>query len=365
MVFLFALQAATGFLLMFYYQPTEAAAHESVQRIMDEIPYGWLVRSMHVWGASLLMVVVGLHLLTVLFAAAYRRPRELVWISGVLMLFVVMGSAFSGYLLPWNELSYYATRVGTQIPGKVPGLGPWLVHFLRGGDQLTGATITRFFAAHVMLAPLSLVFLLWIHVFLSRVRGVGLPIGITSRDVLDRRPFFSEFLLIDACLWLVLFGTIVTLAVLRPAETGVKADPLQPAPEGIRPEWYFWFMFQTLKQLPETLGLLLFALTAALLVFLPFLDRGTSETRRSRGWTAVFVLWLAYVAVFQILAMIVPGPEHPHGPPAGAASGSARALVSLGVLWCVIGFLVFYLRQLLRENTRIRALYQPKDLREG
>lgn len=358
LVFLFGLQVASGFLLVFYYQPTEASAHESVRRIMGEIPCGWLVRSMHVWGASLLMVVVGLHLLTVLFARAYRNPRELVWISGVLMLFVAMGSAFSGYLLPWNELSYYATRVGTQIPGTVPGAGPWLVHFLRGGDQLTGETITRFFAAHVMLAPLSLVALLWVHVLLSRVRGVSLPIGMSKRDVVDRRPFYTEFFLIDACLWLVLFGTIVSLAVVWPAAIGVKADLLKPAPEGIKPEWYFLFMFQTLKLLPPTVGVLLFALTAVFLLVLPFLNRGASQEKRSRAWTALFVLWLVYAAVFQILAMVAPGPEHP---PTAPAPASARALVSLGFLWCVIGFLAFYLRQLLRENTRIRTLYQPKD----
>jgi cytochrome b6 len=360
LVFLFALQASTGFLLAFYYQPTEAAAHESVSRIMSEVPFGWLVRSMHVWGASLLMAVVGLHLLTVLFAGAYRKPRELAWISGVLMLFVVMGAAFSGYLLPWNELSYYATRVGTQIPGKLPVVGPWLVHFLRGGEQLTGATITRFFAAHVMLAPTSLIFLLSIHVLLSRVRGVGLPIGTSARDVVDRRPFFSEFLLIDACVWLVLFGTVATLAVVWPAEIGVKADLLQPAPEGIKPEWYFLFMFQTLKQLPETVAILLFAVTAAFLLLLPFLERGTSEARRGRGWTAAFLLWLAYAAVFQILALLTPGPQHAHDPRPGPALEPANAFVSLGLLWSVIGFLLFYLRQLLRENRRIRMLYQPK-----
>ena len=284
------------------------------------------------------------------------------------MLLVVMGSAFSGYLLPWNELSYYATRVGTQIPGKIPGLGPWLVHFLRGGDQLTGDTITRFFAAHVMLAPVSLILLLSIHVLLSRVRGVSLPIGMSGREVVDRRPFFSEFLLIDACLSLLLLGTIATLAVAWPAGTGVKADPLQPAPEGIKPEWYFLFMFQTLKRLPETAGVLLFAMTSAFLLVLPFLDRAASEGRRSRGWTTVFVLWLTCAVTFQIRAMVAPGPEHSHEPSAapgadqGLVAGSARTLVSLGLLWCAIGFLIFYLRRLLRENTRIRRLCQPKDV---
>ncbi len=358
LVFLFGLQVATGGLLLFYYQPTEASAHESVRRIMTEVPYGWLVRSMHVWGASVFIGFVGMHLLTVLLARAYRRPRELVWISGMLMLLVVMGSGFSGYLLPWNELSYYATRVGTQIPGKLPLVGHWLVWFLRGGDQLTGETITRFFAAHALLAPVALGILLLLHAPLSRVRGVSLPIGVSERNVKDRRPFFSEFLLVDVCLWLVIFGAIVTLAVVRPAEIGVKADPLKPAPEGIKPEWYFLFMYQTLKLLPETAAMLLFALIAAFLVALPFLDRAASRGQRSLRFTGLFVLLLAYVAAFQILAIPSPGASHPSETFTAQTADIPRGLVSLAFLWSVIGFLIFYLRQLLNENARVRRLYQ-------
>jgi cytochrome b6 len=347
---------------LFYYQPTETGAHESVLKIMTEVPNGWLVRSMHVWGASVFIAAVGLHLLTVLLARAYRRPRELVWISGMLMLLVVMGSGFSGYLLPWNELSYYATRVGTQIPGKLPVVGPGLVRLLRGGDQLTGDTITRFFAAHVLLAPAALGLLLTVHVFVSRVRGVSLPIGMSERDVKDRQPFFSEFLLIDVCLWLVIFGTIVTLAVVHPAEIGIKADPLKPAPEGIKPEWYFLFMFQTLKLLPETAAMLLFFVIGAFLAALPFLDRAASRGEKSLRFTGIFALLLAYVAAFQVLAAFSPGARHPAEVTAPQTMSTLHSVVSLVFLWSVIGFLIFYLRQLLRENARVRRLYRPDFL---
>lgn len=360
-VFLFALQAVTGFLLMLYYQPTEAAAHESVERIMTEVPYGWLVRSMHVWGASLLIATVWLHLLTVLFTRAYRRPRELAWISGVLMLFVTMASGFSGYLLPWNELSYYATMVGTQIPGTIPGVGDFLVRVLRGGDQLTGATITRFFAAHVMLAPLTMLLLLSVHVLLTRIRSLALPLGMRKEDVRDRRPFASEFLLIDASVWLVLFGTIVTLATLLPAEIGVEADPLQPAPEGIKPEWYFLFLFQTLKMVPEAVGVTLLALGAIFLLVLPFVDQSALRGKKGRGLTVLFVLGVAYALVFHTLAWLAPGVEHPAETLDAETFSLPAALVTLALLWLVIGFLVFYLRQLLNENTRVRKLRKPNS----
>jgi len=357
-VFLFGLQAVTGFLLMLYYQPTEASAHESVRRIMTEVPYGWLVRSVHVWSASFLIGTVWLHLLTVLFARAYRRPRELTWISGVLMLAVTMGSGFSGYLLPWNELSYSATEVGTELAGTLPGVGDLLVRLLRGGQQMTGATLTRFFAAHVMLAPVAMVLLLSIHVLLSRIRGVSLPLGMRRQDVKDRRPFYSEFLLVDARVWLVLFGTIVTLAVLLPAETGVKAV-LKPAPQGIKPEWYFLFMYQTLKMLPKTVGVALFALAGVFLLVLPFLDRSAMRGKKGRGMTVLFAIGVAYAVVFHTVAWIAPGVERPPEKLAAKTFSISASLVSLTFLWLVIGFLVFYLRQLLKENTRVRKLRAP------
>lgn len=360
-VFLFAIQAVTGCMLMLYYQPAEATAHESVGKIMTEVPYGWFVRSMHAWGASLFILVAALHLVTEFWMRAYRVPRELTWMSGVLMLFVVMVSGFSGYLLPWNELSYYATRVGTQIPGKLPLVGPWLVRFVRGGEQLTGETITRFFAAHVMLAPLTMLLLLGLHVFFSRVRGVSLPLGMSRRDVKDRRPFYSEFLLLDLGVWLVLVGLLATVSVLWPAGTGVKADPLIPAPEGIKPEWYFLFLFQTLKVLPETLGLLLFAAAALFLLGVPLLDRGARFGRPSRVVTAIFAILLAYAAVFEVLAIIAPGVAGTAKPLVAETYRPAANLVSLGLAWPVIGVLWFYLRRLADENARVRRFYRKQD----
>lgn len=354
-LFLFALQVASGSLLMLYYQPSAEAAHESVRKIATEIPCGWLIRSVHAWGADLFIACVALHFLVKLFARAYRKPRELTWFSGLLLLGLALAAGFSGYLLPWTELSYFATLVGTQIPGTLPVVGDWIVHFLRGGDHVTGDTITRFYAVHVMFLPLLTGVVIAGHAALIQVQGMSLPIGMPAGQVRDRRPFFTEFLLSEFCLWLVLFGTLVSLASLLPAEIGVKADPLKAAPPGIKPEWYFLFMFQTLKLLPESLGVLLFALGGLFLFAVPLVDRRASRGEKSPRLTGVFVLLLAYALVFQVLAVRAPGVES-HAVEAVRGTPLASVLVSLALLWAVLGFLVYALVQLVRVNTRFRRL---------
>jgi cytochrome b6 len=353
--FLFALQVVSGSLLMLYYQPTEAAAHESVRKIATEIPSGWLVRSVHAWAADWFIAIVALHFAVKLFARAYRKPRELTWITGMLLLGLALAAGFSGYLLPWTELSYYATLVGTQIPGTVPVVGDWIVHFLRGGAQVTGDTITRFYAVHVMFLPLLTGAVMLGHMVLIQVQGVSLPIGMPAEQVRDRRPFFAEFLLSELCLWLLLFGTIVTLASLLPVGLGVQADPLQAAPAGIKPEWYFLFMFQTLKHVPESLGVFLFAVGGLFLFVLPLLDRKASRDEKSPGLTWLFVLLLAYALAFEVLALRAPGVASP-SETAARGTPLAGGLVSLGLLWAVIGFLTYALLQLARVNTRFRLL---------
>lgn len=359
--FLFLLQVASGCLLMLYYQPTEDAAYESVQQIMTAVPYGWLIRSVHVWGAHLFLAVAVAHLLTTLWAAAYRPPRELTWVSGTLLLAGALGFGFSGYLLPWNELSYYATRVGTALPASLPGVGPVLVHVLRGGDQVSGATITRFYAAHVFFLPVACGALLALHLLLVQLHGLSLPVGRAAGPVREQRPFFSEFLLLEACGWLPLFGLIVSLAVLLPAELGVRADPLQPAPAGIKPEWYFLFMFQTLKYVPEWLGVCFFALLAVFLVGMPFCDRSAARGVRSRWLSAVCLGLVLYAAVFEILAWLAPGSHRPPEPWTAETYRLSSGLVSLGLLWAVIGVLLYGLRQLLMTNTRLRRLREAPD----
>src|SRR2546423_8519056 len=152
-LFLFAVQVATGILLLLYYRPSSEGAFESVQFIITEVKFGWLIRSIHSWSANLMIATLFIHMFSVFFLRAYYPPREITWVSGVVLLFIVICFGFSGYLLPWNQLAFFATKVGTDIAGAVPFVGEWMVRFLRGGDRVSGGTLSRFYGWHVALLP--------------------------------------------------------------------------------------------------------------------------------------------------------------------------------------------------------------------
>src|SRR5512134_1048655 len=174
-LFLFTIQVATGILLLFYYRPSAEEAFESVQFLMADVEFGWLIRSIHAWSANLMIFTAFLHLFSVLLLVAYRPPRELTWLSGVLLLGLSMGFGFTGYLLPWNELAYFATKVGTEITGAVPVVGPFALRLLRGGSEVTGATLTRFYGIHVAILPAVTMLLLGLHLFLVQKHGMSVP----------------------------------------------------------------------------------------------------------------------------------------------------------------------------------------------
>ena len=165
----------TGILLLLYYRPGANEAFESVQYIMTRVRFGWLIRSIHSWSANLMIFTAFAHMFSVLFLKAYRKPRELTWVSGVILLFLVMGFGFSGYLLPWNTLAFFATKVGTEITGQVPAIGKPLMIFLRGGEEVTGATLTRFFGFHVAVLPGLATVLILLHLLLVQRLGISIP----------------------------------------------------------------------------------------------------------------------------------------------------------------------------------------------
>ncbi len=150
---LFALQAVTGMFLTIYYVPSPDQAYDSIQYIMNGVAFGWLIRGIHHWGASLMVIVVFVHMLRTFYYAAYKYPREFTWITGVILLLTTLGMGFTGYLLPWNQRAYWATTVGTEIAGTVPVLGPFINSVLRGGTDLSAVTLTRFFAVHIWFLP--------------------------------------------------------------------------------------------------------------------------------------------------------------------------------------------------------------------
>lgn len=174
-LFIFGLQLVTGILLLVYYVPSTEQAFASVQRIMLEIPYGWLIRTGHAAGAHLMIIVLLLHMVSVVLLGSYKKPRELTWLTGCGLLFLTLGICFTGYLLPWSQLSYWATTVATQIPEPIPVIGPTIVQLIRGGENINPDTLNRFFALHVVVIPAAMLGLVAFHLYLIRVLGISDP----------------------------------------------------------------------------------------------------------------------------------------------------------------------------------------------
>jgi len=312
-LFLFIIQVVTGIMLLLYYRPTAEAAFESVEFIMSEVTFGWLIRSIHSWSANLMIFFLFVHMFSVFFMKGYRKPREITWLSGALLLFLSLAFGFSGYLLPWNSLAFFATKVGTDILGEIPLVGEFLLKWSRGGEYVTGATLTRFFGFHVAILPMISTFVLGLHLLMVQKHGMSVPISIeTSGKPVKQMPFFPNFALRDAIGWTLALGLLILLSSVFPWELGQKADPLASAPAGIRPEWFFLFSFQTLKYIPgkvwiingEILGIAGFGLGALALVLLPFLDRRAQQNQAGKLVTAIGVVVLAYMILFTFLGYV-------------------------------------------------------------
>ncbi len=311
-LFLFIIQVVTGILLLLYYKSGEEFAFESIQFIMSKVQFGWLIRSIHSWAANLFVLSSMIHMFSVYFEKAYRKPREITWLTGMLMFFMALGFGFSGYLLPWNELAFFATKVGTDIAGVVPVLGKPIMMFLRSGEEVSGATLSRFFGFHVAVFPGIFTVLLGTHLILVQRQGMSEPLGTHGTEGGEKKtmPFFPNFLLRDLLLWLIVLNLLAILAVFFPWELGKKADPFGSAPAGIKPEWYFLFMFQTLKFIPakllfidgEVFGIMVFGLAGLLWMLVPFWDR-----KSSRGEANKLVNYLGIFAVMFIIVLTIIG----------------------------------------------------------
>jgi len=288
-LFFFMVQAATGILLALYYQPTPEAAYKSILFIMNQVNFGWLIRSIHSWGANLMILFCVLHLLRVFFQAAYKAPREVTWVVGIVLLVVTLGFGFTGYLLPWDQRAFWATTVGSEIAGAVPVVGGKLLIFLRSGGEVTARTLSRFFGTHVLVLPLSLVGALLIHIVLVHQQGladpkrtVADPNEVALRDAppsgsepeTKRKllPFFPNYILDEVIAWYVMLAVLIVLASLFPAGLEQPANALQ-TPAHTKPEWYFLFLYQWLKLVPRLLGIALPIVGGLVLVLLPFFDR--------------------------------------------------------------------------------------------
>jgi len=289
-MFAFLTQAVTGILLAFNYAPTPGDAYDSLRYIVTEITGGRLIRGLHHWGASLMIIVVVLHMSQVFLWGAYKKPREATWLVGCVLLLVTLAYGLTGYLLPWDNRAYWGTVVTTQIASQAPGAGPYILRLLGSeGGAIGVVTFARFYAVHVLLLPPLTMLLVGIHLVLVRRHGVA-P---APDDVKPKKKFYPEQVFKDTVATFLWFAVLVGMAILVKVPLGRTADPTDTSfiP---RPEWYFLFLFQMLKLFEgplEIVGSLVLPTLAILTLFLvPFIDRGKLVSIRRRTGAIAFVV---------------------------------------------------------------------------
>ena len=292
-LFLFMVQAFTGILLAFNYAPTPGEAYNSLKYIVTELTGGRIIRGLHHWGASMMIVVVVLHMTQVFLYGAYKKPREATWMVGVLLLLLTLAYGLTGYLLPWDNRAYWGTVVTTQIASKAPIAGPYLARLMGGEGSIGVVTFARFYAMHVLLLPPATMLLIAVHIYLVRKHGVAPAAG----DTLPRKKFFPEQVFKDTVAIFVAFMILAIMAVVVRVPLGQLADPTDTTYIP-RPDWYFLFLFQTLKFFEgplEVIGsVVLPGLAVAALFLVPFFDRGRVR-RVTERTAAIGVVLLAAV----------------------------------------------------------------------
>ena len=273
-LFAFMVQAFTGILLAFNYAPTPGEAYNSIRYIMTEVTAGSLMRGLHHWGASVMIIIVVLHMVQVFIWGAYKKPREATWIAGCFLLLLTLAFGLTGYLLPWDNRAYWGTVVTTQIVASAPGLGPYLTRLMGGSGGVGVVTFSRFYAMHVLLLPPVTMILIGIHVYLVRKHGVA---PTPDDEARPHKKFFPVQVFKDTVAIFVVFAILFLMAVFVRIPLERVADPTDTAYIP-RPEWYFLFLFQTLKFFEgplEVVGAVILPNLAILALFLvPFLDRG-------------------------------------------------------------------------------------------
>lgn len=304
---LFVVQVVTGVLLGTNYAPSVDAAHESVRHIEDEVRFGSFIRGLHHWAASAMVIVLGLHVTVAVLWAAYKPPRRVLWWAGLVLLALVLGAGYTGYLLPWDQKAYDGTRVGTAIPGSLPAVGPSIQGLLRGGEGVGQLTLTRFYALHAVAIPLGTFAVVLIHVWLVRRLGITAPWARVGEEGSAPRgePFAPYQFARDAVASLLVVGAVALLAALVGAELGEKADPSR-GDYVPRPDWYFLGLQHLLRLFPGRYQFMatavLPALAAAFLVLLPMIDRSRERSiRRRKGVVAAYLLFAGSVVVLTVL----------------------------------------------------------------
>jgi ubiquinol-cytochrome c reductase cytochrome b subunit len=309
------IQLLTGIFLTMHYKVGELTAFDSVEYIMREVPFGWLLRYMHSTGASFFFIVVYLHMFRALLYGSYKQPRELLWLFGMLIYLALMAEAFMGYVLPWGNMSFWGAQVIVNLFGTIPVIGPGLVEWIRGDYGIADATLNRFFSLHVVAVPLVLLLLVTLHLVALRHNGSNNPDGIEIKEKKDANgkpldgipfhPYYTVKDLVGVGVFLIFFAVVVFFVptfggLFLEAPNFEPANPLS-TPEHIAPVWYFTPFYAILRAVPDQqLGALLMALSLICLVVLPWLDRSPVKSSRYRPLT-----WKIALAVFAVSFVVL------------------------------------------------------------
>ena len=309
------IQFLTGIFLTMNYKPAAADAFASVEYIMRDVEWGWLIRYMHSTGASFFFIVVYLHMYRAMLYGSYKKPRELIWIIGMLIFLALMAEAFAGYLLPWGQMSYWGAQVIISLFGAIPWVGDALVEIIRGDYSISDITLNRFFALHVIVLPLVLICLIFVHIVALHEVGSNNPDGIEIKehkgangiplDGIAFHPYHTSKDLVAIIVFLMFFCGVVFFA---PGMGGyfLEHANFEPAnmratPEHIAPVWYFTPFYAILRAVPsKLLGFILFGLSVVLPMFLPWLDRARVKSIRYRGW-----IYKSALAVFTVTSLVL------------------------------------------------------------
>ena len=307
------LMIATGVFLAMNYTPNTSMAFESVQRIMRDVNYGWLLRYVHSNGASMFFIVVYIHIFRGMYYGSYKKPRELLWILGVVILLLMMATAFMGYVLPWGQMSYWGATVITNLFSAIPLVGDSIVTLLWGGFSVDNPTLNRFFSLHYLM-PFVLIAVVFLHVAALHITGSNNPLGIdvkTPQDTLPFHPYYTAKDSVGMCVWAMVLAALVFFApnFLGDPANFIPANPLQ-TPAEIVPEWYFLPFYAILRSVPDKLGGVSMMFGSIIVLFiLPWLDTSPVRSARFRPIYRV----LMWVLVIDLLALGAVGAHRPEG----------------------------------------------------
>lgn len=298
-ILVLVIQLLTGIFLTMNYKPTAGTAFASVEYIMRDVQWGWLIRYLHSTGASFFFIVVYLHMFRALIYGSYRKPRELLWLFGMMIFLVLMAEAFMGYLLPWGQMSFWGAQVIISLFGAIPYIGDELALWIRGDFVVADATLNRFFAFHVIAFPLILLGLVMFHLISLHAVGSNNPDGIEIKKKKDEKgipldgiPFHPYYTIKDsmgAVVFLMIFAAVLFYAPemggwFLEKDNFIPADPLK-TPEHIAPLWYFTPFYAILRAVPDKfLGVMAMGASIVMLFLLPWLDRSPVKSIRQRGW---------------------------------------------------------------------------------